>query len=111
MRGAWRVREGGRVVSRPVTLGISTPEGVEIREGLSPGDVVVPAWQGRRGHPVRWGRAHFPALMALSGDVGGKAVLAGLSPTEIPALSDAVYDDIDTPEALARLRGRPQEDA
>ncbi|WPB87637.1 HlyD family efflux transporter periplasmic adaptor subunit [Sediminicoccus rosea] len=36
-----RVREGGRVVSRPVTLGISTPEGIEIREGLSPGDVVV----------------------------------------------------------------------
>ena len=36
-----RVREGGRVVSRPVTLGISTPEGVEIREGLSPGDVIV----------------------------------------------------------------------
>ncbi len=36
-----RVREGGRVVSRPVTLGISTPEGIEIREGISPGDVVV----------------------------------------------------------------------
>ncbi|MBS7789936.1 HlyD family efflux transporter periplasmic adaptor subunit [Roseococcus sp. SDR] len=36
-----RVREGGRVVSRPVTLGISTPEGVEVREGLSPGDVIV----------------------------------------------------------------------
>lgn len=36
-----RVREGTRVVSRPVTLGISTPEGVEIRTGLSPGDVVV----------------------------------------------------------------------
>jgi multidrug efflux pump subunit AcrA (membrane-fusion protein) len=36
-----RVREGGRVVSRPVTLGISTPEGIEIREGIAPGDVVV----------------------------------------------------------------------
>ena len=36
-----RVREGGRVVSRPVTLGISTPDGVEIREGLAPGDVVL----------------------------------------------------------------------
>jgi HlyD family secretion protein len=36
-----RVREGGRVVSRPVTLGISTPEGIEIREGLAPGDVIV----------------------------------------------------------------------
>jgi len=36
-----RVREGGRVVSRPVTLGISTAEGIEIRQGLTPGDVVV----------------------------------------------------------------------
>jgi HlyD family secretion protein len=36
-----RVREVGRIVSRPVTLGISTPEGVEIRAGVNPGDVVV----------------------------------------------------------------------
>lgn len=36
-----RVREGLRIVSRPVTLGISTPEGVEIRSGVNPGDVVV----------------------------------------------------------------------
>ncbi|TCH99599.1 HlyD family efflux transporter periplasmic adaptor subunit [Roseococcus sp. SYP-B2431] len=36
-----RVREGARIVSRPVTLGISTPEGVEIRTGVQPGEVVV----------------------------------------------------------------------
>ena len=36
-----RVREGARIVSRPVVLGISTPDGVEIRTGISPGDVVV----------------------------------------------------------------------
>ncbi|MDB5375868.1 MAG: hypothetical protein JWR00_314 [Rubritepida sp.] len=36
-----RVREGGRIVSRPVTLGISTPDGVEIRSGVNAGDVVV----------------------------------------------------------------------
>ncbi|WP_424812457.1 HlyD family efflux transporter periplasmic adaptor subunit [Roseococcus sp. YIM B11640] len=36
-----RVREGARIVSRPVTIGISTPEGVEIREGINPGDAVV----------------------------------------------------------------------
>jgi len=36
-----RIREGARIVSRPITLGISTPEGVEIRTGLAPGDVVV----------------------------------------------------------------------
>lgn len=36
-----RVREGARVVSRPVELGISTPDGVEIRSGVNPGEVVV----------------------------------------------------------------------
>ena len=36
-----RLREGGRIVSRPVELGISTPDGVEIRSGISAGDVVV----------------------------------------------------------------------
>lgn len=36
-----RVREGASTVSRPVTLGISTPEGVEIRSGVNPGDTVV----------------------------------------------------------------------
>ncbi|WP_421993219.1 HlyD family efflux transporter periplasmic adaptor subunit [Roseococcus sp.] len=36
-----RVREGARIVSRPVVLGISTPEGVEIRSGIASGDVVV----------------------------------------------------------------------
>lgn len=36
-----RVREGTRFVSRPVALGITTPEGVEISQGVQPGDVVV----------------------------------------------------------------------
>ncbi|WP_439596163.1 HlyD family efflux transporter periplasmic adaptor subunit [Falsiroseomonas sp.] len=37
-----RVRRGGREEVVPVTLGISTPGGVEIREGLAPGDLVLP---------------------------------------------------------------------
>ncbi|MBU8541089.1 HlyD family efflux transporter periplasmic adaptor subunit [Falsiroseomonas tokyonensis] len=39
---AVRVRRGGREEVVPVTLGISTPGGVEIREGLAPGDLVLP---------------------------------------------------------------------
>lgn len=74
----------------------------------APGGVAVPVWQGRRGNPVRWTRAEVPALLALTGDVGGKAVLAGLTPAEIPAPSDAIHDDIDTPAALAALRARDQ---
>ena len=74
----------------------------------APGDVAVPVWAGKRGNPVRWSRQHFAALMALEGDIGGKALLAALAipPTEVPAASDAALDDIDTPAALAALRAR-----
>ena len=72
------------------------------------GDVAVPVWHGKRGNPVRWGRRHFAALLALEGDVGGKALLANLvpPPTEVAAADDAIFDDIDTPDALAALRAR-----
>jgi molybdenum cofactor cytidylyltransferase len=74
----------------------------------APGHIVVPRWAGRRGNPVRWSRQHFAGLMALAGDVGGKALLAEFADdvTEIDAISDAVLDDIDTPAALAALRTR-----
>ena len=35
-----RVQRNGAMESVPVTLGISTPDGVEVRSGLTPGDVV-----------------------------------------------------------------------
>ncbi len=73
----------------------------------APGDVALPVWAGKRGNPVRWDRRHFARLMALSGDVGGKAVLADAAELhEVAAPSDAVLDDIDTPAALAALRAR-----
>ena len=72
----------------------------------APGQLVVPVWEGRRGHPVRWPRAAFAQLLALAGDVGGRAIMDQFAVTQIAAPSDAVLDDIDTPAALAALRGR-----
>ena len=63
--------------------------------------IAVPIWKGRRGNPVRWPRAHWPALMALNGDTGAKKLLASFNITEVPAPSNAIHRDIDTPEALA----------
>lgn len=37
-----RVRRGGQDMVVPVVLGINTPDGVEIRSGLEPGDLVLP---------------------------------------------------------------------
>ncbi|WP_156256980.1 nucleotidyltransferase family protein, partial [Sandarakinorhabdus oryzae] len=72
----------------------------------TPGQVVLPTWAGRRGHPVRWPRAAFARLTGLAGDVGGRAVMEEFAITPVPAPSDAVLDDIDTPAALAALRAR-----
>ena len=69
----------------------------------SPTVVAVPVWAGRRGNPLLWGRAHFDALAAQTGDTGGKALLAGQRVIEVAADSDGVLVDVDTVEALASL--------
>lgn len=66
--------------------------------------VAMPVFDGKRGNPVRWPRAHWPALMTLRGDEGARRLLKNLTVTEVLAPSDAVLTDIDTPEALEALR-------
>lgn len=66
--------------------------------------VALPVFEGRRGNPVRWPRAHWPALTALRGDEGARRLLPGLPVQEIEAPSDAILTDIDTPDALQDLR-------
>ncbi len=69
----------------------------------APGDVVAPVWDGRRGHPVRWPRAAFARLCQLSGDNGGRALMADHLVTQVPAPSGACLADIDTRAALSAL--------
>ncbi len=71
----------------------------------APGDIVLPVWGGKRGHPVRWPRRAFAGLMALTGDSGGKALMTDHGITEIAAPSPACLADVDTPEALQALTG------
>lgn len=74
----------------------------------SPSAIVVPTFAGRRGNPVLWGRDHFARLRALDGDVGGKALLSEFAARviEVAADGEAIFADIDTPEALAAARAR-----
>lgn len=73
-----------------------------------PHDIVVPTFGGKRGNPVLWSRAHFARLTALSGDVGGKALLAEFADdiVEVEVDTDAILTDIDTPDALDASRRR-----
>ncbi len=66
---------------------------------------VAPVRDGQRGNPVLLSRALFPAVAALSGDVGARALLAAAQGeiVEVPVESRAVTFDVDTPDALARL--------
>lgn len=72
-------------------------------------DVAAPCFDGRRGHPVLFGRAHFPALRTLGGDVGAQGVLAaaGSRVALIESPDAGVLFDVDRPEDL----GRPRQDS
>jgi molybdenum cofactor cytidylyltransferase len=71
-------------------------------------EIVLPSFAGKRGNPVLWGRRFFPELLRLSGDIGARQILVDYmeSVVEVPAETDAVLQDFDTPEALAALAAR-----
>jgi molybdenum cofactor cytidylyltransferase len=66
----------------------------------------VPTYDGKLGNPVLWGREFFAAMSQLSGDRGARSLLDAQRDqlVEIPVPDGAILTDIDTPEALERLR-------
>lgn len=78
----------------------------EPKEGRA---IVVPVRHGRRGNPVLWGRGYFAALASLKGDVGAKHVLAenAEAVAEIGVDTEAIFIDIDTPDALKAVNLKP----
>ena len=71
--------------------------------------IVAPTFRGVRGHPVLFGRAVFPELMALTGDRGARAV-ADRDPSRLAIVDFDMPKpvDVDTPDDLARLRSGAQ---
>jgi molybdenum cofactor cytidylyltransferase len=65
--------------------------------------IVAPRHDGVRGHPVGFGAAHGPALAALDGDEGARALLGTHPVRYIETLDAGVVRDIDTPHDLAGL--------
>lgn len=65
-------------------------------------DLAVATYEGRRGHPVLLGRAHWTGITAVaSGDIGAKAYLAGrpdVVEVDCTGLGDPT--DVDTPAQL-----------
>ena len=65
-------------------------------------DLAAPRFDGRRGHPVLFGRAYFAALKTLTGDVGAQQVLekAGTRLALVDSLDAGVLFDVDRREDL-----------
>lgn len=78
------------------------------RQRTSGAAAVVSSWRGRRSPPTLLHRDLWPALAALSGDVGARAVLAGRDDVEVLEVDERLgsLEDIDRPEDLARLSAR-----
>jgi molybdenum cofactor cytidylyltransferase len=68
--------------------------------------IAVPRWRGERGHPVLFGRAHFAALEALSGDRGAASLLREHPVHWVEVEDPGILQDIDRPADLAQAQGR-----
>ncbi len=68
--------------------------------------ICIATHAGKRGNPVLLAAALFPELLALTGDSGARQILGQHQDlvAEVEMGSEAVLVDVDTPEALARVR-------
>ena len=80
----------------------------QLIRAYAPETIAVPARDGRIGNPVLWSASYFPELLQLDGDAGAKQLLSvhAAEVRQVDLATDAIFADIDTPEALAKLRGQ-----
>lgn len=97
----------GWIVALADMPGVATGTVRRLAAALAEGaSVVVPCHDGRRGHPVGFGRVHRDALLALDGDRGGRDIVAaaGASLCLLPVDDPGVLWDIDLPRHIPEGR-------
>jgi molybdenum cofactor cytidylyltransferase len=69
--------------------------------------ICLPTYRGKRGNPVLFARRFFAEIQDLAGDVGARPLIGAYEDqvVEVEMADDAVLNDVDTPDALTRLRG------
>jgi molybdenum cofactor cytidylyltransferase len=67
--------------------------------------ILLPIYQGRRGHPVCFARALYPELLEVPEEEGARALVRRHRALlrEVPVDDPGIHQDVDTPEDLARL--------
>jgi molybdenum cofactor cytidylyltransferase len=90
----------------PADLPLIRPDTLRrVAEAPAAWRVVRPVHQGEAGHPVRFGSACTPDLLALHGDVGAASVARHHGPPQQIEVDDAgCVTDIDTVDDLARAQ-------
>lgn len=73
--------------------------------------VVLPTWDGKRGHPVLFGRAVFAELLGAPRDEGARAVVHRdpARVAEVPVDDPTVLEDFNTPDDYKRLLRKEDE--
>jgi molybdenum cofactor cytidylyltransferase len=77
-------------------------------EKFQPGRIVLPAFEGRRGHPVLFASEVLREILALTPSQGANIVVRR-DPSrivEVPVTSAGVLVDIDTPAQFQNLKGK-----
>jgi len=77
---------------------------LQVAAALQTHDVVVPVYQGSRGHPVGFAAACGPALLDLNGNQGAAAVVRTHEAIELIVNDIGCVTDIDTLDDLARAQ-------
>jgi molybdenum cofactor cytidylyltransferase len=95
----WLVLPADLPLVQPSTL-------LQVWQALATHTVVVPSWQGERGHPVGFAAGCRDALLALSGDSGARSVVQRFGAHLLPVGDAGCVFDVDTPEALEAARHR-----
>lgn len=75
-----------------------------VMDGVQADGISVPVQDGHYGHPVAFGRALGPGLMALTGDRGAKALFSQVPVTEVVVEDPGVLWDVDLPQCLSFTR-------
>ena len=75
-----------------------------VAQALTHHTVVQAVYQGQRGHPVGFAATCGLALMALTGDLGARAVVQANTPYALAVEDAGCIHDVDTPEALEAAR-------
>lgn len=94
----WMVLPADLPLIRPETL-------VDIARAPLAGEVLMPVFEGHRGHPVRFAPACGDALVALQGNQGAAPVVSAREAIKMVVNDPGCVTDIDTLDDLHRAEG------